>query len=84
MKPGLTYDRREIGEHVTRGRKDAKPLLEIKDLAPALRSDQIVGAEVRSSDDKIVGEVRNIIFGAKDGRDGRHCRVRRIFHRRQG
>ena len=39
------------------------------DLATALRSDEIVGAEVRSSDDKIVGEVRNIVFGAKDGRD---------------
>jgi hypothetical protein len=24
---------------------------------------------VRSSDDKIVGEVRNIVFGTKDGRD---------------
>ena len=52
-----------------RGQKDAKPLLEISDLAPSLRSDEIVGAEVRSSDDKIVGEVRNIVFGAKDGRD---------------
>lgn len=53
----------------TRGKKDAKPLLQISDLAPSLRSDEIVGAEVRSSDDKIVGEVRNIVFGSKDGRD---------------
>jgi hypothetical protein len=53
----------------TRGIKDAKPLLQISDLSPSLRSDEIVGAEVRSSDDKIVGEVRNIVFGAKDGRD---------------
>lgn len=52
-----------------RGKKDAKPLLQISDLAPSLRSDEIVGAEVRSSDDKIVGEVRNIVFGSKDGRD---------------
>lgn len=51
-----------------RGNKDAKPLLEVKELANGLRSDQSVGAEVRSSDDKIVGEIRNIIFGAKDGR----------------
>jgi hypothetical protein len=29
----------------------------------------MIGAEVRSSDDKIIGEVRNIIFGTKDGRD---------------
>jgi hypothetical protein len=53
----------------TRGNKDAKPLIQISDLAPGLRSDEIVGAEVRSSDDKIVGEVRNIVFGTKDGRD---------------
>jgi hypothetical protein len=30
----------------------------IDELAPALRADEIIGAEVRSSDDKIVGEVR--------------------------
>ena len=30
---------------------------------------KVVESEVRSSDDKIVGEVRNIVFGAKDGRD---------------
>src|SRR5512140_472810 len=53
----------------TRGKTDAKPLVDIGDLAPGLRSDEIVGAEVRSSDDKIVGEVRNIVFGTKDGRD---------------
>jgi hypothetical protein len=29
----------------------------------------MIGSEVRSSDDKIVGEVRNIVFGTKDGRD---------------
>lgn len=53
----------------TRGRKDAKPLIEISNIAPNLRSDEIIGAEVRSSDDKIVGEVRNIVFGTRDGRD---------------
>jgi hypothetical protein len=52
-----------------RGSKDAKPLLDIKDLSAGLRSDQIVGAEVRSSDDKMVGEVRNLVFATKDGRD---------------
>ena len=40
----------------TRGFKDAKPLMEIVDMSPGLRSDEIVGAEVRSSDDKIVGK----------------------------
>jgi PRC-barrel domain len=52
-----------------RDRKDAKPLIRIDELAPGLRADEIIGAEVRSLDDKIVGEVRNIIFGMKDGRD---------------
>src|SRR4051812_38931882 len=54
------------------GRRDvagAKPLIAIDELAPGLRADQIIGAEVRSSNDKIVGEVRNIVFGTKDRRD---------------
>jgi sporulation protein YlmC with PRC-barrel domain len=53
----------------SRNKKDAKPLLRIDELAPGLRTDEMIGAEVRSSDDKIVGEVRNIVFGTKDGRD---------------
>jgi hypothetical protein len=53
----------------SRDRKDAKPLLRIDQLTPGLRTDEMIGAEVRSSDDKIVGEVRNIVFGTKDGRD---------------
>lgn len=56
-------------ERGRRDQKDAKPLVRIDELAPALRADEIIGAEVRSSDDKIVGEVRNIVFGTKDGRD---------------
>lgn len=55
-----------------RGRRDeldAKPLLAIDALAPGLRADEIMGAEVRSADDKIVGEVRNVVFGTKDRRD---------------
>src|SRR5215211_435066 len=54
------------------GRRDAKgarPLVDINQLAPGLRADEIIGAEVRSSDDKIVGEVRNLVFGTKDRRD---------------
>src|SRR6476619_6865759 len=54
------------------GRRDmagAKPLVAIDELAPGLRADEIMGAEVRSSDDKIIGEVRNIVFGTKDRRD---------------
>jgi len=52
-----------------RNEKGAKPLISINELAPGLRADEIIGAEVRSSDDKIVGEVRNIVFGTKDRRD---------------
>src|SRR3954453_5030578 len=52
-----------------RGEKGAKPLIAIDALAPGLRADEIMGAEVRSSDDKIIGEVRNIVFGTKDRRD---------------
>jgi sporulation protein YlmC with PRC-barrel domain len=53
----------------TRDKQDAKPLLRIDDLARGLRTDEMIGAEVRSSDGKIVGEVRNIVFATKDGRD---------------
>ena len=52
-----------------RGDKGAKPLIRIDELAPGLRADEIIGTEVRSSDDKIVGEVRNIVFGTKDRQD---------------
>jgi sporulation protein YlmC with PRC-barrel domain len=56
----------------TIGRRDdtgAQPLVSINEMAPGLRADEIIGAEVRSSDDKIIGEVRNIVFGTKDRRD---------------
>jgi hypothetical protein len=52
-----------------REEKDAKPLVSVDELPLGLRADQITGAEVRSSDDKIVGEVRNVVFGTKDHRD---------------
>jgi hypothetical protein len=45
---------------------DARPLIDINELGPGLRVDEIVGSEVRSSDDKIVGEVRNVVIGTKD------------------
>ncbi len=54
------------------GRRDdagAQPLVSINEMAPGLRADEIIGAEVRSSDDRIIGEVRNIVFGTKDRRD---------------
>jgi hypothetical protein len=52
-----------------RSDKNARPLLDVADLAPGLRSDEIVGSEVRTSDDQIVGEVRNLIVGTGDGQD---------------
>lgn len=48
---------------------NAQPLISITELAPGLRADEILGAEVRSSDDKIVGEVRNVVFATKDRQD---------------
>jgi hypothetical protein len=56
-------------ERGRRNEKGAKPLIRIDQLAPGLRADEIIGVEVRSSDDKIVGEVRNIVFGTKDRKD---------------
>lgn len=53
----------------TRGVKGERPLIDINELEPGLRTDEILGAEVRSSDDKIIGEVRNVVIGTKDGRD---------------
>jgi hypothetical protein len=52
-----------------RNLKGATPLIDIDKIAPGLRADEMIGAEVRSSDDKIVGEVRNIVFGMNDRRD---------------
>ena len=52
-----------------RGEDGALPLISINELAPGLRADEIIGTEVRSSDDRIVGEVRNIVFGTKDRQD---------------
>ena len=52
-----------------RGEKGEKPLVSIDSLAPGLRTDEIIGAQVRSADDKIIGEVRNVVFGTKDRRD---------------
>lgn len=49
-----------------RGELDALPLIDINELGPGLRVDEIVGAEVRSADDKIIGEVRNVVIGTKD------------------
>jgi sporulation protein YlmC with PRC-barrel domain len=52
-----------------RSDKNAQPLLSIENLSPALRTDEIIGAEVRSSNDKIVGEVRSVVLDFKDHRD---------------
>ncbi|BCG83779.1 PRC-barrel domain-containing protein [Mesorhizobium sp. 113-3-3] len=54
------------GVQGSRNAPDARPLINLDDLGPGLRVDEIVGSEVRSSDDKIVGEVRNVVIGTKD------------------
>jgi hypothetical protein len=48
-----------------RGDAGAKALVRIDQLNPGLKADEIMGAEVRSSDDKIIGEVRNIVLATK-------------------
>ncbi|NMG39077.1 PRC-barrel domain containing protein [Chelativorans sp. ZYF759] len=50
----------------TRGAPNERPLININELGPGLRVDEILGAEVRSSDDQIVGEVRNVVIGTQD------------------
>jgi hypothetical protein len=60
---------RRGGQQGRRNEKGAKPLIRIGQLAPGLRADEIIGVEVRSSDDEMVGEVRNIVFGTKDCKD---------------
>ncbi len=44
----------------------ALPLVPISALSPSLSTNEFIGAEVRSSDDKIIGEVRNVIFETDD------------------
>jgi hypothetical protein len=48
---------------------DAAPLTKFAEMVPLMRADEIMGAEVRTSDDEIVGEVRNIIIGTEGRRD---------------
>lgn len=52
-----------------RGNANEGALISINDLDPGLLVNEIVGAEVRTSDDMIVGEVRNVVIGTKDRED---------------
>lgn len=47
----------------------AAPLTRMAEVSPPIRADEILGSEVRTSDDKIVGEVRNVILGTEDRSD---------------
>jgi sporulation protein YlmC with PRC-barrel domain len=49
-----------------RSNPDAMPLVLIAELSPGLRANEFIGSEVRSSDDKIIGEVRNVVFETTD------------------
>uniref|UniRef100_UPI00310125A1 PRC-barrel domain-containing protein n=1 Tax=Neorhizobium sp. EC2-8 TaxID=3129230 RepID=UPI00310125A1 len=53
----------------SRGTLNEGPLVPISALDPGLLVNEIVGAEVRTSDDHIVGEVRNVVIGTKDQKD---------------
>lgn len=66
LEPKLHQGGKAVGNRHDKG---ARPLVSVSGLVPGLRADEIIGAEVRSSDDKIVGEVRNIVFGTKDRQD---------------
>ncbi|MFN4205431.1 MAG: PRC-barrel domain-containing protein [Agrobacterium albertimagni] len=50
----------------TRGEPGEDALVSINDLDPGLLASEIIGAEVRTSNDMIVGEVRNVVIGTKD------------------
>jgi hypothetical protein len=52
-----------------RGLKDAAPLIKIIDMTPPMRADEVMRSEIRTSDDKIVGEVRDIVIGTEGRRD---------------
>jgi hypothetical protein len=47
----------------------AAPLVSADQIRPGLRADEIIGAEVRTADDKIVGEVRNIVLATENRRN---------------
>ena len=49
-----------------RAAADAKPLSNFQELTPGLRADEVIGSEVRSSDDRIIGEVRNIVLASPE------------------
>jgi len=49
--------------------KNAAPLTKLGDMNPPMRADEVMGSEVRTTDDKIVGEVKNIIIGTEGRRD---------------
>ncbi|MBF2716505.1 PRC-barrel domain-containing protein [Agrobacterium vitis] len=53
----------------SRGTANEGALISINDLDPGLLVNEIVGAEVRTADDKIVGEVRNVVIGTRDRQD---------------
>lgn len=65
-QPGVAKGGQVVGRRHDVG---AQPLISINELKPGLRADEIIGTEVRSSDDVIIGEVRNIVFGTKDRKD---------------
>jgi hypothetical protein len=52
-----------------RSSQNAAPLTKLGAMNPPMRADEVMGTEVRTSDDMIVGEVRDIIIGTEGRRD---------------
>ena len=65
-KPAKRQGGRVLGNRKLPG---ARPLVSVDEILPGIRADEVIGAEVRTSDDKIVGEVRNIVLATKDRRN---------------
>ena len=64
--PGLENKGAAVGNRALAG---AAPLIKLADILPPIRADELLGSEVRTADDKIVGEVRNVVLGTEDRSD---------------
>ncbi len=69
MAAGQPAEQRGGGIVGNRSNPNAGPLTKMADMVPLMRADEIIGAEVRTSDDQIIGEVRDIVLGSDGKRD---------------
>ncbi len=68
-QPDKPAEQRGGGIVGNRSNPNAGPLTKMADMVPLMRADEIIGAEVRTSDDQIIGEVRDIVLGSDGKRD---------------